>query len=133
MKDMLKFSCVVTILTFATISYAQQGQQGRGRFNMEPKEMAERQTSQMKELLSLTEEQLPKVEALNLKYAEKMKVARDETADDRDAMRSKMREMIGEKDVELKKILTADQWTNFEADRKERMQNRRGGSRRRGI
>ena len=102
--------------------------------NMEPEELAERQTNQMKESLKLTDEQLPKVEALNLKYAKKMKAARDEAGEDREAMRNSMMEMVKEKDVELKKILTDDQWTTFEEDRKKRMEQRRGrGGGRRGI
>jgi len=101
---------------------------------MDPEELAERQTTQMKESLELTAEQLPNVEKLNLEYAGKMKEARDQAGDDREAMRSTMTEMMKEKDVKMKKILTADQWTKFEADRKERIQNRRGGGGgRRGI
>ena len=112
-------------------SFAQQG--GGDRRNMDPKEMAERQTNQMKESLELTAEQLPKVEALNLKYAEKFKVARDEAGDDRESMRDTIMGIIKEKDVEMKKILTADQWTKFNKERKERMQNRGSGGGRRGI
>ena len=119
------------LLFIGSLALPAFAQQGGGRGNMDPKEMAKRQTDQMKESLELTAEQLPKVEALNLKYAEKFKVVRDEAGDDRESMRSAIREMMKEKDVEIKKILTADQWTKFEADRKERMQNRGGG--RRGI
>ena len=121
------------ILFFFSISssFAQQG--GGDRRNMDPKEMAERQTNQMKESLELTAEQLPKVEVLNLKYAEKFKAAREEAGDDRESMRSTMMGMMKEKDVEMKKILTADQWTKFDRERKERMQNRGSGGGRRGI
>ena len=127
-KRLFYITIMVWTLSFTSASFAQQG---GGQRNMEPKEMAERQTNQMKESLELTAEQLPKVEVLNLKYAEKFGKARDQANGDRESMRSTMMEMMKEKDVELKKILTADQWTKFEADRKERMQNRSGG--RRGI
>jgi len=120
---------LVLILSFS--AFAQQGQ-GRGNRDMDPKEFADRQTSRMKESLELTTAQLPKVEKLNLEYAEKMKEARDQAGEDREAMRSKMMEMIKEKDTKLKVILTEEQWTKFAADRKQRMQNR-GGGRRRGI
>ena len=61
-------------------------------------------------------------------------VGQEASFEDREAMRSKMTEMIKEKDAELKNILTEEQWTKFEADRKERMQNRRAsGGGRRGI
>ncbi|MCG8306840.1 MAG: DUF4890 domain-containing protein [Cytophagales bacterium] len=132
MKNLLKFAAsAVLIFSISAITYAQQGP-GRGRNSMDPKEFAERQTNHMKESLELTDDQLPKVEALNLKYAEKMNEARVEADGDRKAMRDSMRAMISEKDEELKKILTADQWIKFEEIRKERMQNR-GSGRRRGI
>ena len=117
------------LLIFTINVFAQQGG-GQGRGNMDPKEIAERQTNQMKETLNLTAEQLPKIEALNLKYAEKMKAARDEAAGDRESMRSTMRAMMQEKDVPLKEILTAEQWTKLEEWRKEA---RESGQRRRGI
>ena len=131
MKKSLYFVApLFAILLFQVSLYAQEGQR-RGRGNMDPKEFAQRQTTQMKQSLNLTAEQLPKIEKLNLEYAEKMKVVRDQAGDDREVMRSKVMEMMKEKDGKLKEILTVEQWTKFEADRKERMQNRGGG--RRGI
>lgn len=130
MKKISIFSILALVL-FAVQGYAQQGPGPRGgRFNMEPKEMAAQQTEQMKKQLNLTDEQLPKIEALNLKYAEKMKAARDEAAGDRDAMRNTMRSMFNEKDTELQKILTEDQWATLQKVRQERRQNGRG---RRGL
>jgi len=128
-KSPFYITSLLLMLFINSVLFAQQGE-GR-RYNMEPKEFAERQTTQMKDSLELTAEQLPKVEALNLKYAEKMNEARAKAGDDRESMRSAMMEMIKEKDLELKKILTEDQWTKFEKQRQERMQNRSGG--RRGI
>ena len=132
MKKFIIYSVPVLLMLLLNINiFAQQGQGSGGRRgNMDPKEMAERQTSQMNETLTLTADQLPKVEALNLKYVDKFVAARDEAAGDRDAMRSTMMAINKEKDVELKKILTADQWTKLEAWRKEAREN---GQRRRGI
>lgn len=131
MKKVFVFATpVLIILMLAPNAFAQQGQGGQGRGNMDPKEMAKRQTDQMIETLSLTAEQLPKVEVLNLKYAEKMKAARDASDGDRESMRNTFREMMKKKDVTLKEILTADQWTKLEAWRKEAREN---GQRRRGI
>lgn len=115
---------LLVILMLSINVFAQQGRRG----NMDPKEMAARQTNLMKDSLNLTTEQLPKVEALNLEYAEKLKVARDESDGDRDTMRSKMRAIMTEKDVTLKEILTTDQWTKLEAIRKTARENgqRRG-------
>lgn len=129
-KIIVNVAPLIVFLMFAINVFAQQGQGGQGRGNMDPKEMAKRQTDKMKEELDLTAEQLPKVEALNLMYAEKMKVARDASDGDREAMRDSIRPMMKEKDVALKEILTADQWTKLEAWRKEAREN---GRRRRGI
>ena len=132
-KSLSLIAIILMLLTFKPTVFAQQGL-GRGNRDMDPKEFADRQTSRMHELLELTAAQLPKVEKLNLEYAEKMKEVRDQAGEDREAMRSKMMEMIKEKDAKLKAILSEEQWTKFEADRKERMQNRRGGGGgRRGI
>ena len=111
--------------------HAQQGQGGRMR-DMEPEEFAKTQTARMNESLTLTEEQLPKVEALNLVYAKKMKEVLDEMGDNREGMREKLRPMMKEKDTELKAILTDKQWATFLEIRQEQMQ-RRGGGRKRGI
>ena len=130
MKKFIIYSVPVLLMLILNInSFAQQGSGGR-RGNMDPKEMAERQTTMMKDSLGLTDKQLPKVEALNLEYADKFVAARNEADGDRDAMRSTMMAINKEKDVELKKILTADQWTKLEALRKEARAN---GQRRRGI
>lgn len=130
MQKFIIYSVPVLLMLILNInSFAQQGSGGR-RGNMDPKEMAERQTTMMKDSLGLTDQQLPKVEALNLEYADKFVAARNEADGDRDAMRSTMMAINKEKDVELKKILTADQWTKLEALRKEARAN---GQRRRGI
>lgn len=129
-KIFVPIASFIALLMFTPEVFAQQGQGGQGRGNMNPKEMAKRQTDQINENLDLTADQLPKVEALNLKYADKFMTARNESAGDRDAMRSTMMAINKEKDVELKKILTADQWTKWEAWRKEAREN---GRRRRGI
>ena len=130
MQKFIIYSVPVLLMLILNInSFAQQGSGGR-RGNIDPKEMAERQTTMMKDSLGLTDQQLPKVEALNLEYADKFVAARNEADGDRDAMRSTMMAINKEKDVELKKILTADQWTKLEALRKEARAN---GQRRRRI
>lgn len=129
-KIFVPIASFIVILMFMPEIFAQQGQGGQGRGNMDPKEMAKRQTDLMVENLDLTAEQLPKAEALNIKYADKFVAAREDADGDRDAMRSTMMTILKEKDVELKKILTADQWTKLEAYRKEAREN---GRRRRGI
>ena len=132
MKKIAVFTApILVLLLFSFDAFAQQGQGGPGRgYNMEPKEMAKRITNQMKETLVLTADQLPQIEKLNLKYAEKMNEARDKADGDRESMRSTMMAMMKEKDVELKNILTSEQFTKWEEWRKEA---REKGRQRRGI
>lgn len=131
-KIFVSLTSLIIILMFIPEAFAQQGQgggSGRG-FNMDPEEMAEKQTRQMKETLNLTDEQLPKVEALNLKYAKKAIAEREGANGNRESMRSAMKKMMKEKDLELKDIVSAEQWVKWEKWRKEAIEN---GRRRRGI
>ena len=128
-KVFISIASFIVILMFMPEAFAQQGQgggSGRG-FNMNPEEMAERQTKQMKETLNLTDEQLPKVEALNLKYAKKAVVEREGANGNRETMRSSMLKLMKEKDPELKAILSAEQWIKWEKWRKEARENGRRG------
>jgi phage host-nuclease inhibitor protein Gam len=72
----------------------------------------------MKEKLALTAEQEPKIAAINLKYAEKMEPVIKGDLGMFSRMRQ-MREINGEKEIELQKALTADQWTKYEASKDE--------------
>lgn len=129
MKKSIVRTLPLILLIMCTITaFAQQGG-GRGRGNMDPKEMAARQTQVMQDSLNLTADQLPKVETLNMEYAEKMKGIRDKADGDREAMRDAMMPMMKEKDVELKAILTGEQWTKLQAIRKTARESgqRRGG------
>ena len=131
----LVYSIASLIVLFSIINYnvhAQQGSGGGGgRYNMDAKEMAERQTNMMKDNLILTEGQLPIIEKINLKYGEKMETARDNSSGDRTSMRSTMMDILEDKDAELKTVLTTDQFNQLQEIRKKARAQRQG--RRRGI
>lgn len=116
---------LVIAVVFSLISFAQPPGQ-RGQFNSE--EMIKQQTEQMVKDLNLNADQSKKVEALNKKYGEKMAQAFQNANDDREKRREQMQKMREDKDVELKAILTADQYkkhTEIEQKRiEERRQNR---------
>jgi hypothetical protein len=83
-----------------------------------PAERAGAQTTMMKEKLSLTDEQLPKVKAINEKYAEEM----DPIIKGSGGMLMKMgpmREVEGKKEAELKGVLSDDQFQQFQAMKSE--------------
>jgi periplasmic protein CpxP/Spy len=78
-------------------------------------DMAKRETEQMKTELKLTADQLPKVEAINLKYAKKMsEMFSQGPGGDFAEMQKKMTEIQTQKRAELEKILNADQLKKYD-------------------
>lgn len=89
-------------------------------------EMAQRETDQMKAEMNLTADQLTKVEAINLKYAEKMsEIFAQGPGGDFAEIQKKMEENQTQKRNELEKVLDADQLKKYDEIQAERM-NRRG-------
>jgi hypothetical protein len=94
-----------------------------------PEQKAEKMTEWMKTNLGLTDEQLPKVQALNLEYA-KMNAELKAAATSQDDKMTQMKKHQEEKDAKLKTILTADQYKTYEAkkaDMKEEMKKKSDG------
>ncbi|MEI6899854.1 MAG: hypothetical protein WCL00_08250 [Bacteroidota bacterium] len=119
---------IIVILFSSSILFSNNSlyAQGDGRGSMPPEDRAKRQTEMMKEALNLTAAQEPKISALNLKYAKKMEEVRAASKDTA-VIRKNANALNTQKDVELKKILTPEQFTQYEkiiADLKAR---RRGG------
>ncbi|HEY4323925.1 MAG TPA: hypothetical protein VGN20_08055 [Mucilaginibacter sp.] len=89
-------------------------------------QMAELQTQMMKAQLDLTDTQMPQVYSVNLKSTkemmadmEELKSAKRKLQKARDA--KALKSTSGDKDKEMKKILTSDQYTKYEKN-KEQMQ-----------
>ena len=83
-----------------------------------PAERAAAQTAMMKSKLSLTDDQLPKIKAINEKYAEQM----DPIIKGSDGMFMKMRaikEVEEQKEGELQGVLSKDQFAQFQAMKSE--------------
>ena len=83
-----------------------------------PAERAAAQTAMMKSKLSLTDDQLPKIKAINEKYAEQM----DPIVKGSDGMFMKMRaikEVEEQKEGELQGVLSKDQFAQFQAMKSE--------------
>lgn len=97
----------------------------------DPAERAERQTLLMQEKLSLSGKQLEKVRDINDRYAVKQADAWKLAAGDREAVREAMVALREEKNGELKKVLTTEQFQQYEALEQE-MRNQRGQGRRPG-
>jgi Spy/CpxP family protein refolding chaperone len=124
MKKLMK-SALLTLL-LATMFTAVQAQRGGGP-DKDPADRAEHQTAKMTEKLGLSADQVTKVKAINLKYAEKAKANHDaakaKNADAREAMRT-------EHDAELSKVLTkeqAEKWKAMKPDGKGKEMKGHGG------
>jgi len=105
-KSRLLLSVCLAIIGFQ-VNAQQPGGGGRT-----PEERATMLTEMMKEQLSLTSAQEPKVKAINLKYANKMQDVRKMT--DTAAQRKLTESLNKQKDGELKTVFTADQFKNYQ-------------------
>jgi coenzyme F420-reducing hydrogenase alpha subunit len=116
------FLAVLSILSSSAIFAQQKGPGGYGKAT--PEERAKRLTEMMKENLSLTAVQEPKVSAINLKYAKKVEDVRKTT--DTAAQRKALQNLNNQKDGELKTVLTADQFKSYLKQMEEMKARRRG-------
>lgn len=131
MNAMRKFGLFLMIILFA--SALVNAQPGGRQFS--PEDMAKRQTEQMGETLKMSKDLQQKVYDLNLKYAKKSAEMfqggggfRDMSDADRQKMREKREALNKEKDAEMKKLLSADQFKAYEKyqeEARQRMQQRR--------
>ncbi len=83
------------------------------KHNLPPaEERAHRLTERMKEKLNLSEDQVPKVEEINLRTAKQTDTAvQASTREDRQA---KMRAAQEQRDKDLKDVLNQDQWKKYQ-------------------
>ena len=121
----MKKSLFVVLLAISPF-LALFAQPGAGRnFQGSPEEMAKRQTEMMVEKLTLSEAQASRIQDINLKYAQKMKAARDSMPEgDWQMMRQKMTVLRQEQDAELRKMMTSDQWAIYEQWKEEQRATR---------
>ena len=101
---------VTTLLALFTNVYAQK---------MTAEEQATKMTDWMKTNLKLTDAQVPQVQAINLKYANKMNETGNSTLSKQEKM-SSMKADASSKDSEMKGVLKADQYQTYLA-KKEQM------------
>ena len=128
---MKKLLLAAVALIFSVSMFAQQPQRGVRR-EFKPEEMATRMADGMKKELNLNDEQYKSVYNLYLKRGEEMKARRDKGQQgqqvSREARREEMKKNQEAMNAELKKILTAEQYTKYEEMLKKQRQ-RQGGPR----
>lgn len=141
---------LLAVFMYGFAAEAQRPQRPQ-RERMDPEKMVEMRTEQMVKKYNLSEEQASKLLALNKSQAEKMKAMQPKPLpkDSLDAMSKAARKEYKKQqkaqceemqkvreqneadfEVELKKILTSEQFAQYQKDeqaRKERMENRRRG------
>ena len=130
------FHTLVSIVLFIfclmpLVSSAQGDEEERLRKfmrNSTPEQRANLQTDQMKEFLKLSDEQAEKVSEINLKYANEVQEIY-ESKKSRSKKRQELRDMIDRKDIELKAVLTGEQYKTYQAGKVE-MRKRFKGRRR---
>jgi len=120
----LTVGAIALLLIFVPSAYSQGNQPGMGHGNQTPEERAKHQTEMMKENLSLTAAQEPKVSAINLKYAKKMEDVRKIT--DTAVQHKTFQNLNKQKEGELQVVLTPDQFKSY-LKQVEEMKARRNG------
>jgi len=96
-----------------------------------PEEMAKKQTERLKKEVTLTADQEKKVNEVYLASATKMDAAFKSGQVSRETMDAKQKEIRKDEETKLKTILTADQFTKYQAAQKkwdaERASHQGGG------
>jgi periplasmic protein CpxP/Spy len=113
---------MLSLMLVSLVSMAQPGQR-----NMNPEDMAKRQTAQLKEAVGLDAKQEKQVYDLNLETSKKMQTMREAQGGNFEGMREKMTEMRAEQDKKMKTILTDAQWKKYEKYQEERRAQRGQG------
>lgn len=114
---MRKFGVILLpLVMIALIGMAQPGQR-----NIEPEDLAKRQTTQIKEAVNLDQDQEKQVYDLNLETGKKMRTLRDEMQGGGfEGAREKMGEIREEQNKKMKEILSESQWEKYEKYQEER-------------
>ncbi len=84
----------------------------------DPVDRANKLTEWMRDNLKLTPDQVPKVQDINLRYANKMAELKHGTQPKQEKM-TQLRSLSDQKDTEMKGVLTADQYNSYLARKKE--------------
>lgn len=119
---------LMSLVLVTMVAKAQPGQR-----NVNPEEMAKRQTEQIKEAVGLDAKQEKQVYELNLETGKKMRELREQNQGGGfEGMREKMQEIRADQDKKMQEILSEAQWKKYQKyqeERRSQWQNRRPGGR----
>lgn len=123
---MKKFLFTIVALLLSASTFSQQPQ----RREFKPEEMATRMANGMKKELNLNDEQYKSIYNLYLKRGEEMKARREKGEQNqqvnREARREEMKKSQEALNAELQRILTTEQYSQYEEMLKKQQQQRRG-------
>ena len=83
-------------------------------------------TQQMTEKLALSDDQAAKVKAINLDFAKQQQTLRAEAPEGQQPEKKAVEKLRKQHQAQLKKVLTKDQYSQWEEMAKERKQGRNG-------
>ena len=119
----MKLVKILPFLLLGMVSASAFAQRG----NMDPNQMAQRQTDTIKKYVSgITSDEETKILTIEQDFSKSAQEARNSSDGDRDAMRTKMEALRKDRDDKIKAVLTADQYTQYTKMPKE---HRGGGQR----
>jgi ERCC4-type nuclease len=116
-KNVLRLVLIVCFVGVAATNYG-QGKLEEFMSSTTPEERAQMQTNYMKESLTLSTEQVPKIHEINLKYSLKMQNAYNAGGGKLQKLK-KMKGIGAEKDKEIKKVLNTEQYSTYEKNKEE--------------
>lgn len=116
----MKTAVALLIVCFASIAPMASAQEKMEELmtSTTPEERAQMQTDHMKETLTLTENQVPQVHEINLKYARKMQDAYNGGGGRLQKLK-RVKGVSQDKDKELKRVLTSTQYATYESNKEE--------------
>lgn len=119
---MKKVIALFLVILISTVSVFAQKEKRGGRNG----DLAQR-SEKMVEALKLNEQQAAEFRKVNAEFKEKMMKEREAVNADREKMRAKAQEMRKEKDAQIKKILTDEQFQQYLEKQKEQFQRKGKG------
>jgi len=110
----LKSLALIGGLAFITANVSAQAQQS-GKQQMDPQQRAQKMTDNIKQnVTGITPDQESKILSAEQTFTKSMQDAWSSSGGDRDAMKSKMQPLKDARDAQLKTILTADQYAQYQ-------------------
>ena len=93
--------------------------------DIDPAARAEKMTSKMQEHLELSDEQMKKVNTINLVMVTKKQAMKKEAASEKKQKKDSMKALRKEYDSELKKVLDDRQYEKFQMQQEKRMEEKK--------